>query len=124
MNQNKSRFGYRLIHLLPALSFIKATAWVMLGISTMFAVEDLTIKQADDVWLSPLIRFSLAVAFLLGGIFLQRDSRRNVYFLLIVIIIDVVVSTIAPISLFDVLMLIFDIFLYWLIFIFLKQEKI
>ena len=124
MNQNKSRFGYRLIHLLPALSLIKATAWVMLGISTMFAVEDLTITQADDVWLSPLIRFSLAVAFLLGGVFLQRDSRRNVYFLLIVILIDVVVSTIAPISLFDVLMLIFDIFLYWLIFIFLKQEKI
>ena len=124
MNQNKSRFGYRLIHLLPALSFVKATAWVMLGISTMFAVEDLTIKQADDIWLSPLIRFSLAVAFLLAGIFFQKDSRRNVYFLLIVILIDVIVSTQSPIGLFDILMLIFDVFLYWLIFIFLTQERV
>ncbi len=109
---------------IQALTIVKSTTWIMLGISSMFVVDDLTSKPSDDNWLFPLLRFGLAVAFLLAGIFFQKNSKRNVYLLLVVVLIDIVVCTQAPIGLFDFVMLLFDLVLYWLIFVFLKQERI
>jgi hypothetical protein len=90
----------------------------------MFSTYDLTSAQNEEYWLSTIMRFGLAMAFLLAGIFLQKDQQRNIYLLLIVILIDIVVCVLKPIDLFDILMLLFDIVLYWLIFNFLKHSKL
>jgi len=109
---------------LTSLSFIKATAWVILGISNMFAATDLTLTQNGDYWSSSFIKFGMAAAFLMAGMFFQKNQKRNVFLLIIVILLDVVVSTRPPIGLFDGLMLLFDLIYYWLIFGFLKQSKL
>ena len=107
-----------------SLSFIKATAWVILGIGSMFTVNDLSVSQSGEYWYSTIIKFGMAVLFLLAGIFFQRNQSKNIYLLMIVILVDVVVSTRPPIGLFDGLMLLFDLIYYWLIFGFLKQNKL
>lgn len=111
-------------NILQSLSFIKATAWVILGITSMFSVNDLSVSQSGEYWSSTIIKFGLAVLFLLAGIFFQKNPGRNIYLLMIVILVDVVVSTRPPIGLFDGLMLLFDLIYYWLIFGFLKQNRI
>jgi len=109
---------------LTSLSFIKATAWVILGISRMFSANDLTLSQNEGYWVSSFIKFGMAAAFLMAGMFFQKNQKRNVFLLIIVILLDVVVSTRPPIGLFDGLMLLFDLIYYWLIFGFLKQSKL
>lgn len=109
---------------IQSLSFIKATAWVILGISSMFATYDLASVQSEELWLSNLIKFGLAIAFLLAGIFLQKEPKKNIYLLLIVILVDVVVSIQSPIGIFDILMIFSDLIIYWLIFKFFRTEKI
>ncbi|HSM26423.1 MAG TPA: hypothetical protein VK856_16280 [Anaerolineaceae bacterium] len=109
---------------IQSLSFIKATAWVILGISSMFATYDLASVQSEELWLSNLIKFGLAIAFLLAGIFLQKEPKKNIYLLLIVILVDVVVSIQSPIGIFDILMIFSDLIIYWLIFQFFRTEKI
>ena len=89
----------------------------------MFSVYDLTNSQSDSFWVSPLMKFGLAVAFLLAGMFFLKDPKRNIYLLMVVLLIDVVVSIQPPIGIFDILMIIFDLLFYWLIFGFLKQIK-
>ncbi|MBE0686990.1 MAG: hypothetical protein IH585_13455 [Anaerolineaceae bacterium] len=90
----------------------------------MFSSYDLTSSQNEELWLSTLTRFGLAFAFLLAGIFLQKNHNKNIYLLLIVVIIDLVVSIQIPIGLFDGLMILFDILFYWIIFNYLKAAKI
>jgi len=90
----------------------------------MFSSYDLTSAQNEELWLSTLTRFGLAFAFLLAGIFLQKNHNKNIYLLLIVVIIDLVVSIQIPIGLFDGLMILFDILFYWIIFNYLKAAKI
>ncbi len=110
-------FNLNFIHLdkkIQSLSIVKATTWVIFGISNMFSVYDLTNSQSDSFWVSPLMKFGLAVAFLLAGMFFLKDPKRNIY---------VVVSIQPPIGIFDILMIIFDLLFYWLIFGFLKQIK-
>lgn len=109
---------------LQSLAFIKATAWVILGISSMFSTYDLTSSQNEEIWLATVIRFGLAISFLMAGIFLQKDQHRNIYLLLIVVLLDIVVSIQKPIGLFDSLMILFDIVFYWIIFNYLKKEKL
>lgn len=106
-----------------SLSFIKATAWVILGISSMFTVYDLTSSQSDGFWLSSFIKFGLAVAFLFSGIFFQKNPKRNVFLIMLVILVDVFVSIQSPIGIFDFLMLLFDLIYYWIILSFLKQVR-
>lgn len=120
----KGLINKNLLKNIQSLTFIKATAWVILGISSMFATEDLTAVQSEDLWISYLIKYGLAVAFLLAGIFLQKEPKRNIYLLLIVILIDVVVSIQTPIEIFDILMILFDLIIYWLVFKFLKNEHL
>lgn len=108
---------------IQSLSIVKATTWVILGISNMFSVNDLTYSQSDGFWLSPLMKFGLAVAFLLAGMFFLKDQKRNIYLIMVVILVDVVVSIQPPIGIFDLLMLLFDLLFYWLIFGFLKQIR-
>lgn len=109
---------------LQSLAFVKATAWVILGISSMFSTSDLTSAQNEELWLSTLTRFGLAIAFLLAGIFLQKNHTKNIYLLLIVVLIDLVVSLQKPIGLFDSLMILFDVVFYWIIFNYLKKAKL
>jgi hypothetical protein len=109
---------------LQSLSFVKATAWVILGISSMFSTYDLTSVQNEEYWLSTIMRFGLAFAFLLAGLFLQKNQNKNIFLLLIVILIDIVVCFLKPIDLFDILMLLFDVVFYWLIFNYLKIAKL
>lgn len=109
---------------LQSLAFVKATAWVILGISSMFSTSDLTSAQNEELWLSTLTRFGLAIAFLLAGIFLQKNQNKNIYLLLIVVLIDLVVSLQKPIGLFDSLMILFDVVFYWIIFNYLKNAKL
>lgn len=111
-------------NILQSLSFIKATAWVILGITSMFSVNDLSVSQGGEYWSSTIIRFGLAVLFLLAGIFFQKNPKRNVFLLMVVILVDIFVSTRPSIGLFDGLMLLFDLIYYWLIFGFLKQNKL
>ena len=61
---------------IQSLMIIKSTAWVMFGISSMFSVGDLTSNPTEGIWLNPLIRFGLAVAFLLAGLFFQKNKKR------------------------------------------------
>ncbi len=122
-NSNIKSFSKNLRNL-QSLAFIKATAWVILGISSMFTTNDLTSAQNEELWLSTLTRFGLAFAFLLAGIFLQKNHNKNIYLLLIVVIIDLVVSIQIPIGLFDGLMILFDIVFYWIIFNYLKAAKL
>lgn len=110
-------------NILQSLSFIKATAWVILGVSSMFVVNDLSVSQSDEYWSSTLIKFGMAVLFLFAGVFFQKNPKRNVFLLMVVILVDVFVSTRPSIGLFDGLMLLFDLIFYWLIFGFLKQNK-
>jgi hypothetical protein len=109
---------------LQSLSFIKATAWVILGISSMFSSQDLISVQREDAWLATIIRFGLALAYLLAGLFLQKDQSKNIFFLMMVILIDMIVSILNPIGLYDILMVLFDVVFYWLIFNYLKKEKL
>lgn len=109
---------------LQSLSFVKATAWVILGISSMFSASDLTSAQNEELWFSTLTRFGLAIAFLIAGIFLQKNHNKNIYLLLIVVLVDLVVSIQKPIGLFDSLMILFDIAFYWIIFNYLKKAKL
>lgn len=125
MNNNTNLNSFpKNIRNLQSLSFIKATAWVILGISSMFSTNDMTSTQNEDLWLSTLIRFGLAFAFLLAGLFLQKNQNRNIYILLIVVLIDLVVCLQKPIGLFDSLMILFDIVFYWMIFNYLKKAKL
>ena len=112
------------ISLLQSLTFVKATAWIILGISSMFFTFDLTSSQSDEIWVSSVMRFGLAVSFILAGLFIQRDNNRNIYLLLVVVLVDVFVCIQKPIGIFDVLMLLFDVIIYWLIFKFLKNYKL
>jgi len=109
---------------LQSLAFVKATAWVILGISSMFSTSDLTSSQNEELWLSTLTRFGLAIAFILAGLFLQKNHNKNIYLLLIVVLIDLVVSIQKPIGLVDGLMILFDIVFYWIIFNYLKKAKL
>ena len=115
---------FKNIRNLQSLAFVKATAWVILGISSMFSTSDLTSAQNEELWLSTLTRFGLAIAFLLAGIFLQKNQNKNIYLLLIVVLIDLVVSLQKPIGLFDSLMILFDVVFYWIIFNYLKNAKL
>lgn len=115
---------FKNIRNLQSLAFVKATAWVILGISSMFSTSDLTSAQNEELWLSTLTRFGLAIAFLLAGIFLQKNQNKNIYLLLIVVLIDLVVSLQKPIGLFDSLMILFDVVFYWIIFNYLKKAKL
>jgi Ca2+/Na+ antiporter len=108
---------------IQSLSFIKATAWVILGISSLFSAYDLTLTQNEEYWFSTVIKFGMAVAYLLAGIFFQKDQKRNIVLLMIVILVDAVVSIQPSIGVFDILMLLFDLIFYWLILGFLKQNK-
>jgi len=112
------------INNLQSLSFIKATAWVILGISNMFSSYDLISVQRDEAWLSTVMRFGLALAFLLAGLFLQKNHSKNFYLLIVVIMVDIIVCLIKPIGLYDLLMLAFDMVFIWLIFNFLKKNKL
>ena len=109
---------------LPSLLFIKATAWVILGISGMFSVPDLTAAQPENTWLPTLIKFGLAITFLYIGISFQRNPGRAIGFLVIVVIVDIFFNLRSPIGIFDVLMLLFDVILYWLVFSLLKSRKL
>ncbi len=111
-------------NVLQSLPFIKATAWVMLGISNMFSANDLTVAQNENYWFSTVIRFGMALIFLLAGIYFQKNPTRNVFLLIIVLLLDVVVSTRSPVGIFDGLMLLFDLIFFWLIFAYLKQNKL
>lgn len=122
-NSNKNSFSKNLRNL-QSLAFIKATAWIILGISSMFLSSDLTSAQNEELWLSTLTRFGLAIAFVLAGVFLQKNQDKNIYLLLIVVLIDLVVSIQKPIGLFDSLMILFDIVFYWIIFNYLKKAKL
>jgi hypothetical protein len=125
MNNNfNSNSFFKTIRNLQSLSFVKATAWVILGISSMFSTSDLTSAQNEELWFSTLSRFGLAIAFLLSGLFLQKNHDKNIYLLLIVVLIDLVVSLQKPIGLFDSLMILFDIVFYWIIFNYLKKAKL
>ncbi len=108
---------------LQPLLFIKATAWVILGISGMFSVSDLTAAQSENMWLNTLIKFGLAVAFLYLGVAFQRNQGRSVGILAVIIVIDIIFSMRTPIGIFDVLMLLFDVILYWLLFSFYKSIR-
>ncbi|PKO04303.1 MAG: hypothetical protein CVU41_17915 [Chloroflexi bacterium HGW-Chloroflexi-3] len=124
MKKNSDLISFsRKLRNLQSLSFVKATAWVILGISSMFSANDLTSTQNEELWLSTLTRFGLAIGFLLAGIFLKKD-HKNIYLLLIVVLIDLIVSIQKPIGLFDSLMILFDIVFYWIIFNFLKKAKL
>jgi Kef-type K+ transport system membrane component KefB len=112
------------ISLLQSLTFVKATAWIILGISSMFITFDLASNQSEEIWVSTVMRFGLAVAFILAGLIIQRDNNRNIYLLLVVVLVDVFVCIQKPIGIFDVLMLLFDVIIYWLIFKFLKNYKL
>jgi len=90
----------------------------------MFSTSDLTSAQNEELWLSTLTRFGLSIAFLLAGIFLQKNHTKNIYLLLIVVLMDIVVSIQKPIGLFDSLMILFDIVFYWIIFNYLKKAKL
>lgn len=122
-NSNLNSFSKNLRYL-QSLSFIKATAWIILGISSMFSTYDLTSAQNEELWLSTLTRFGLAFAFILAGLFLQKHHNRNIYLLLIVVLIDLFVSIQKPIGLIDSLMILFDILFYWMIFNYLKKAKL
>ncbi|MDO9087053.1 MAG: hypothetical protein Q7U53_12675 [Anaerolineaceae bacterium] len=125
MNKNTNLINPKKhISLLQSFTFVKATAWIILGISSMFFTFDLTSSQSDEIWVSSVMRFGLAVAFILAGLFIQRDNNRNIYLLLVVVLVDVFVCIQKPIGLFDVLMLLFDVIIYWLIFKFLKNYKL
>ena len=108
---------------LTSLLFIKATAWVILGISEMFSVSDLTAAQPENMWLPTLTKFGLAVAFLYIGVSFQRNPGRAISLLVIVIIVDVIINLRSPIGIFDILMLLFDVILYWFVFNLLKYRK-
>ncbi len=112
------------LNVLQSLPFIKATAWVILGISNMFSAYDLTVAQNENYWFSTVIKFGMAVIFLMAGIFFQKNQTKNIFFLIIVILLDVVVSTRSPVGIFDGLMLLFDLILFWLVFAYLKQNKL
>ena len=112
------------ISLLQSLTFVKATAWIILGISSMFITFDLTSNQSEEIWVSTVMRFGLAVAFIFAGLIIQRDNNRNIYLLLVVVLVDVFVCIQKPIGIFDILMLLFDVIIYWLIFKFLKNYKL
>ena len=110
---------------LQPLLFIKATAWVILGISGMFLVSDFTADQSENMWVNSLIKFGLAIAFLYTGISFERNRTiANSLLIIMIIIIDVIFNLQAPIGIFDVLMLLFDVILYWLLFSFLKSRRI
>ncbi len=109
---------------LQSLSFIKATAWVILGIGSMFSSHDLISVQREEAWLATTMRFGLALAFLLAGLFLQKDASTNIFLLMVVLLVDMIVSVLAPIRIFDILMILFTLVFYWLIFIYLKKEKL
>ena len=90
----------------------------------MFTTNDLTSAQNKELWFSTLTRFGLAIVFLLAGILLQKSHDKNIYLLLIVVLIDLVVSIQKPIGLFDSLMILFDIVFYWIIINYLKKAKL
>jgi len=90
----------------------------------MFMSNDLTSAQNEELWLSTLTRFGLAIAFVLAGVFFQKNPNKNIYLLLIVVLIDLVVSLQKPIGLFDSLMIMFDFIFYWIIFNYLKKAKL
>jgi Kef-type K+ transport system membrane component KefB len=90
----------------------------------MFITFDLASNQSEEIWVSTVMRFGLAVAFILAGLIIQRDNNRNIYLLLVVVLVDVFVCIQKPIGIFDVLMLLFDVIIYWLIFKFLKNYKL
>jgi hypothetical protein len=106
-----------------SLSFVKATAWVILGISGMFSTDNLVSVQSNEYWVFTISQFGLAVAFLLAGLFFNANKQKNIYLLLIVILLDVFVSIQNHIGIFDSLMILFDIIFYWLIFHYLKITK-
>ena len=122
-NSNINSF-FKNLRNLQSLAFVKATAWVILGISSMFTTNDLTSAQNKELWFSTLTRFGLAIVFLLAGILLQKSHDKNIYLLLIVVLIDLVVSIQKPIGLFDSLMILFDIVFYWIIINYLKKAKL
>lgn len=109
---------------LQSLSIVKASAWVILGISSMFSSYDLISVQREDTWLATMMRFGLAFAFLLAGLFLQKDHSKNIFILMVVLLGDLIVCLQKPIGLFDILMVGFNIVFYWLIFNYLKKEKL
>ena len=109
---------------LQSLTFVKATAWVILGISNMFSSYDLISVQREDMWLSSMIRFGLALAFMIAGLSLQKDHSKNIFILIVVLLVDMIVCLLKPIGLFDILMIGFNIVFYWFIFNYFKKAKL
>ena len=109
---------------LQSLSFVKSTAWVILGISNMFSTYDLISVQREDAWLATMMRFGLAIAYLLAGLFLQKDHSKNIFILIVVVLVDMIVCLLKPVGLFDILMIGFNIVYFWFIFNYFKKAKL
>ncbi len=116
----KNNFG----NLIQPLTIIKATAWVIFGISNLFSVDNLKVTQSSDYWVTPFIKFGLAFAFLFVGVLFHKDHKKFINILFFVLLLDIFVCVQPTIGLFDILMLLFDGFLFWFLFNLLKAEKI
>jgi uncharacterized protein with PQ loop repeat len=105
--------GIKSFSYLQALTFIKATAWVMLGIGSLFISPDLAAVQSDKAWMGSLIRFGLAALYLFVGIAVFKN-HQNIRILFAILVIDLLVCVQQPIGLFDVLMILFSLVIFWL----------